>query len=63
VLSISDVLKRGLIAYEKAAANEGQLRPYDVYQKLDLGEGGWSPAPARDAKRAVAQAIRRKHRR
>ena len=62
-LSISDVLKRGLMAYEKTAANEGELRPYELYKKMDLGEGGWSLAPARDAKRAVAQAIRRKHRR
>ena len=60
-LSISEVLKRGLTAYERLASSEGHARPYDIYARLELGAGGWSIAPARDAKRAVRQAIRRKH--
>ena len=60
-LSISEVLKRGLMAYERLASSEGHARPYDIYARLELGAGGWSIAPARDAKRAVRQAIRRKH--
>jgi hypothetical protein len=62
-LSISEVLKRGLFAYEQLASGEGHARPYDIYAKLDLGEGGWSLAPAVEARRAVRDAIRRKHRR
>jgi hypothetical protein len=62
-LSISEVLKRGLMAYETATLEGGGIRPYDVYRTLDLGDGGYAVAPASDAKAAVAEAIRRKHRR
>ena len=62
-LSISEVLKRGLLAYEVKALEQANQRPYDVYQLLDLGEGEYAAAPARQAKTAVAAAIRRKHRR
>ena len=61
-LSISEVLKRGLAAYEQLASRGGQVRPYDIYARLDLGAGGWSIGAASEAKRAVRQAIRRKHR-
>jgi hypothetical protein len=62
-LSISEVLKRGLSAYEGQALEQTRLKPYDIYQKLDLGEGGYAVAPAREAKSAVANAIRRKRKR
>jgi hypothetical protein len=50
-VSISEVPNRGLAAYERQA------------EALDLGSGGYAAAPARDAKSAVSDAIRRKHRR
>lgn len=59
-LSISEVLKRGLQTYEQQASREGGVRPYEIYRQLELGDGGWSIAPASEAKRAVADAIRRK---
>ena len=62
-LSISEVLKRGLKAYEAQALQQAHRKPYDAYCKLDLGEGGYAIAPAREAKSAVAEAIRRKHKR
>jgi hypothetical protein len=62
-LSISEVLKRGLIAYRAVAFDEASVRPYDIYRRLDLGEGGYASAPSREAKAAVVAAIRRKHRR
>jgi hypothetical protein len=62
-LSISEVLKRGLKAYEAQALQEAWRKPYDVYCEIDLGEGGQALAPAREAKSAVADAIRRKQRR
>jgi len=62
-LSISEVLKRGLEAYEVQALQQAHRKPYDVYCELDLGEGGYAIAPARDAKSALAEAIRRKHKR
>jgi hypothetical protein len=60
-LSISEVLKRGLIVYRTSALNEVSVKPYDVYRQLDLGEGGYAVAPAREAKTAVVSAIKRKH--
>lgn len=62
-LSISEVLKRGLQAYAQRAQGEGEVRPYEIYRRLELGAGGWSIAPARDAKRNVREAVRRKLRR
>jgi hypothetical protein len=60
-LSISQVLKRGLAAYEQALQREAHVRPYDVYARLDLGGGGWSLAPSDKAKAALRETIRRKH--
>jgi hypothetical protein len=62
-LSISEVLKRGLSAFEAQAMGQVERKPYDVYRELDLGEGGYATAPAREAKTAVVDAIRRKHKR
>lgn len=62
-LSISEVLKRGLSTYEAVAMQQLKRKPYDIYRELDLGEGGYAIAPAREAKAAVADAISRKHKR
>lgn len=62
-LSISEVLKRGVLAYQAKALQQSASKPYDIYRKLDLGGGGYARAPARDAKSAVAEIIRKKHRR
>lgn len=59
-LSISEVLKRGLQAYVQRAEEQVEVRPFDIYRRLDLGTGGWSVAPASNAKRAVKEALRRK---
>lgn len=59
-LSISEVLKRGLIAYQAKALEESASTPYDVYRQLDLGEGGYAVAPATRAKSEVGVIIRRK---
>ena len=48
-LSISEVLKRGLSAYEDQAVKDISRKPYDIYSKLDLGDGGYATAPARQA--------------
>ncbi|MGH8503368.1 MAG: ribbon-helix-helix protein, CopG family [Gammaproteobacteria bacterium] len=60
-LSISEVLKRGLIAYKAKALEDSTLVPYEIYRQLDLGEGGYAVAPARQAKSRVRAAIERKH--
>lgn len=62
-LSIAEVLKQGLNAYEGQAIQQAARTPYDIYRELDLGPGGYAVVPAREAKSAVADAIRRKHKR
>ncbi|MEW6169291.1 MAG: ribbon-helix-helix protein, CopG family [Pseudomonadota bacterium] len=59
-LSISEVLKRGVQAYSEQTSAAG-VRPWAVYERIDLGAGGWAAAPAREAKRAVREMIARKH--
>lgn len=59
-LSISEVLRRGIEAYA-ASLDEVAETPYEVFSRLDLGPGGYAVAPARQAKEAVARAIREKH--
>ena len=60
-LSISEVLKQGLLSFETAALAQARRKPYDVYRTLDLGEGGYARVPAAQAKTGVAAAIRRKY--
>lgn len=60
-LSISEVLKQGLTAYEAVQLQQANRRPYDIFRELDLGEGGYASAPAREAKSSISAAIRRKH--
>ena len=60
-LSITEVVKRGLKTYERVAPQEGTPTPWEIYQRLDLGKGGWARAPAKHAKRAVREVIGRKH--
>ena len=59
----SQTLKAGLAALDERLRAEGggRARPWDVYRDLDLGPGGYARAPARQAKRAVARIVRRKH--
>lgn len=60
-LSISEVLKHGLSAYETEVLEQAPRKPYEIFRQLDLGAGGYAIAPARDAKSALAAVIRRKH--
>ncbi len=60
-LSISEVLKHGLSAYETEVLEQAPRKPYEIFRQLDLGTGGYAVAPARDAKSAITEVIRRKH--
>ena len=62
-LSVADVLKRGLESYAEIVRDEVAAKPFDVYRRLDLGPGGYAIAPARDAKAALVEVLRDKHRR
>ena len=61
-LSISEVMRRSLRAYERELDSDITRRPYEVYKSLGLPrEGERALAPAARAKEAVAEIIRKKH--
>lgn len=62
-LPISEALKRGLRSLQAEVRRGVGRTPYDVYQELDLGPGGYAIAPSTGTRRGVREAIRRKLRR
>jgi hypothetical protein len=62
-LPISEALKRGLRSLQDQVRREAGRTPYDVYQELDLGPGGYTIAPSTETRRGVREAVRRKLRR
>ena len=62
-LHISEALKRGLRSLQEQVRRETGRTPYDVYQELDLGPGGYAIAPSADTRHGVREAVRRKLRR
>jgi hypothetical protein len=62
-LPISEALKRGLRSLQEQTRREAGRMPYDVYQALDLGPGGYAVAPSTDTRRGVRHALKRKLRR
>ena len=60
-LSVSAALKKGLSALREEIARNASTTPYEVYEKLVLGPGGYAVAPAREAKRSLRDTIARKH--
>lgn len=62
-LPISEALKKGLQALKQRVGEESGRRPYDFYQQLDLGPGGYAVAPSTDTRLGVATALRKKFRR
>lgn len=62
-LSVSEALRRGLLALRASLEDERGARPYDVFRELDPGPGGEAVAPARRAKAAVRDVLRQKVRR
>ena len=62
-LPVSEVLRRGLLALEKQAKETAPRSPFEIYQNLDLGPGGYAIRPATESRRGAREAILRKHRR
>ena len=59
-LSISGVVKQGLLALRDQIATPPRRTPYDIFRELDLGPGGYASAPSTDTRRGAQSAIRRK---
>ncbi len=62
-LSISAAFKRGLMLLRADMAQHARRVPYDIYQELDLGPGGYAIAPSTQTRRGVQEAIQKKLRR
>jgi Arc/MetJ-type ribon-helix-helix transcriptional regulator len=59
-LSASAAVKQGLRALRQQLSRQGSQSPYGIYDKLDLGPGGYAIAPSTRTKDAVREAIRKK---
>lgn len=59
-LPISEALKQGLRSLSREVRETAGRQPYDIYQRLDLGPGGYAIAPSTETRRGVAMAIRKK---
>lgn len=62
-LPISEALKRGLRSLQEQVRRETGRTPYDLYQELDLGPGGYAVAPSTETHRGVRLTLKRKLRR
>ena len=62
-LSKSGVLKRGLLAVRDQMEEQPDRTPFEIYEQLDLGTGGFSTPAQTDLKSGIRAAIRRKLRR
>ncbi|MEW6486760.1 MAG: hypothetical protein AB1578_02460 [Thermodesulfobacteriota bacterium] len=59
-LSVSEALRRGLLALSAHLDEDQAITPYDVFQELDPGPGGEALAPGRTAKEAIRAVLKKK---
>jgi len=59
-MSISTLLKQGLLALRDQVGPQPERAAYEIYEELDLGPGGYAVAPSTETRRGVREAIRRK---
>lgn len=62
-MNMSQALKRGLLLLRDSVRARSATSAWEVYERLDLGPGGYAAAPARDVKKVVRESVRRKLRR
>jgi hypothetical protein len=59
--SISEALKRGLLSAAHELTNAPQVTAWAVYEKLDLGSGGYARGPSDKVRETVREILRKKH--
>ena len=59
-MSISEALKRGLLALRERVLEQTTSSPWELYERIDLGPGGYAVAPSKEVKKKVRDAIRHK---
>jgi hypothetical protein len=62
-LPISEALKRGLRCLRERVTQEATRTPFDIYEALDLGPGGYAIASSTQVRPAVTRALKKKLRR
>ncbi len=60
-MNISTALKQGLKLLDKEMAEKASATPYEIFRKLDLGEGGEALADSTQIRAGLCDALRRKH--
>jgi hypothetical protein len=61
--SVSTALKRGVLALRNEVGQSSQQSAFEIYRRLDLGPGGYAPAPSTQTRRGTQMALCRKLRR
>lgn len=61
-LPVSAVLKQGVLLLWDRVRAEQAADPYAIYASIDLGRGGYARAPARRAKTALPEILKRRRR-
>jgi hypothetical protein len=59
--SVSEILKRGVLALRDARPEGSGPSAWEVYSKFDLGSGGYARGPARQSKRALRSLLEDRH--
>ena len=59
-LPISEALKQGLRSLKQQVQGASGQYPYDLYERLDLGPGGYANAPSTETRRGFSLALRKK---
>lgn len=60
-MTISEALKKGLLALRQQVATGRRPTAWTIYERIEIGPGGYGARSSGDTKRDVAEAIRRKH--
>ena len=60
-LTISKLLKHGVLAYRSKTLEETARKPCEIFRQLDLGSGGYARVPAKNAKTVVGDIIRERN--
>jgi hypothetical protein len=59
-LSVSAIFKEGLLALRDRLPARPHRQPFEIYEKLDLGPGGYATAPSTETRQGVRAAIRKR---
>jgi hypothetical protein len=59
-LSVSAIFREGLLALRDHLIEKPRRLPFEIYEKLDLGPGGYATAPSTETRQGVRAAIRKR---